>query len=107
MSVIEERKANPSEKSYTARLLAGGVPKIGEKIVEEAGEVVSAAAEPDAAGQDHLAHEAADLVYHLFVMLAHRDVPLSAVEAKLAGRFGISGLEEKAARGKGHDAEDR
>ena len=99
MQVIDQRKAQPSEASYTVRLLAGGAEKIGAKVMEEAAEVVAAAHEPGAAGADHLAHEAADLVYHLFVMLAHRDVPLSAVEAKLAARFGISGLEEKAARG--------
>ena len=100
MSVIDDRKARPTENSYTARLLASGVDKIGAKIVEEASEVVAAALEPGAAGQDHLAHEAADLIYHLFVMLAHGNVPLSDVEAKLAGRFGISGVDEKASRAK-------
>jgi phosphoribosyl-ATP pyrophosphohydrolase len=98
MAVIEDRKANPSEKSYTNRLLAGGVIKIGEKISEEAAEVVEAASEPGAEGQQHLVREAADLVYHLLVMLAHRDTTLAQVEAELARRFGISGLDEKAAR---------
>jgi phosphoribosyl-ATP pyrophosphohydrolase len=98
MRVIQDRKAHPSEKSYTNKLLAGGVPMIGEKIREEALEVVEAAAEPGSAGQEHLVREAADLVYHLLVMLAHRDVDLSQVEAELARRFGISGLEEKASR---------
>ena len=98
MAVILSRRANPSEKSYTATLLAGGVDKIGRKITEEAGEVVEAAAEAGEEGRRHLIHEAADLVYHLWVMLAHRDVPLSDLEAELARRFGTSGLEEKAAR---------
>jgi phosphoribosyl-ATP pyrophosphohydrolase len=98
MAVIEDRKANPSEKSYTNRLLTAGVAKIGEKITEEAAEVVEAAGEPGAEGQEHLVREAADLVYHLLVMLAHRDTTLSQVEAELARRFGISGLEEKASR---------
>lgn len=98
MAVIRDRQAHPSEKSYTAALLAGGVDKIGRKIVEEAGEVVAAAAEPGDDGRRHLIHEAADLVYHLFVMLALRDVPLADVEAELARRFGMSGLEEKASR---------
>jgi len=99
MATIEERKANPSEKSYTSRLLAGGVDKIGAKIVEEAGEVVAAAAEPGEPGRTHTIREAADLVYHLFVMLGFRGISLADVEAELAGRFGISGLDEKAARG--------
>lgn len=99
MGVIEDRKANPSEKSYTNRLLEGGIAKIGAKIVEEAAEVVEAAAEPGEAGRAHTIREAADVIYHLFVLLGHRDIPLADVEAELARRFGISGLDEKASRG--------
>ncbi len=98
MAVIEDRKANPSEKSYTTRLLDGGVVKIGAKIAEEAAEVVEAAGEPGPGGRDHTISEAADLLYHLFVLLASRDIPLAHVEDELARRFGISGLDEKAAR---------
>ena len=98
MAVVEDRKAHPSEKSYTHRLLLGGVAKIGEKITEEAAEVIEAAGEPGEEGRQHLVREAADLVYHLFVMLAHREVGLTDVEAELARRFGISGLDEKASR---------
>lgn len=98
MQVIVERKANPPPRSYTTALLAGGVPKIGEKIREEAAEVVEAAAELDEPGRQHLVREAADLVYHLLVMLACRDASLEEVEAELARRFGISGLDEKASR---------
>jgi phosphoribosyl-ATP pyrophosphohydrolase len=100
MSVIEDRKNNPPAKSYTTTLLAGGVAKIGEKIREEAEEVVEAAGEPGEEGRSHLIREAADLIYHLFVMLGHRDVKLVEVEAELARRFGISGLDEKASRTK-------
>ena len=100
MATIEDRKAHPPAKSYTTTLFAGGVPKIGEKIVEEAAEVVEAAGEPAEAGRTHLIREAADLIYHLFVMLAHRDVRLSEVEAELARRSGTSGLDEKASRPK-------
>ena len=53
---------------------------------------------PGDAGRAHLTHEAADLIYHLFVMLAARDVALDDVEAELARRFGVSGLDEKASR---------
>ena len=98
MAVIEDRRAHPSEKSYTSKLLAGGVPKIGAKIAEEAREVVEAASEPGDAGRSHFVYECADLAYHLFVLMAHRDVRLDEVEAELARRFGISGLEEKASR---------
>jgi phosphoribosyl-ATP pyrophosphohydrolase len=98
MAVIEERRANPSEKSYTNRLLGGGVPKIGAKITEEAAEVVEAAGEPGEAGRAHTIREAADVFYHLFVLLAARQITMEEVENELAGRFGISGLDEKASR---------
>ena len=99
MEVIERRKASSTaDKSYTASLLAGGVQRIGAKINEEAGETFEAASEAGEEGRRHLVHEAADLIYHLFVLLAHRDVSLAEVEAELARRFGTSGHEEKAAR---------
>ncbi len=98
MAVIEDRKANPPEKSYTATLLAGGLEQVGGKVREEAAEVVEAAGEPGDAGQNHTVREAADLVYHLLVLLAHRDIPLSDVEDELDRRFGVSGLDEKAER---------
>jgi len=97
-AVIDERKANPPAKSYTTSLLQGGVEKIGGKVLEEAEEVVEAAREPGDAGRQHLVYEAADLMYHLLVMLTHRDIPLSDVEHELARRFGISGIDEKASR---------
>ncbi len=98
MAVIEDRKANPPEKSYTTLLFRGGVDKIGAKITEEAQEVVEAAGESGEEGRQHLIYEAGDLIYHLLVMLGHRDVRLEEVEAELARRFDMSGLEEKAAR---------
>lgn len=98
MAVIEDRKKNPPPKSYTTSLFTGGVSKIGGKITEEAAEVVEAAAEPGDEGRQHLVYEAADLIYHLFVLLGHQGIPLAEVEAELARRFGISGIDEKAAR---------
>ncbi len=102
MAVIEDRKANPPARSYTTSLFAAGVDKIGGKITEEAQEVVEAAGEADLAktdvGRTHLTHESADLIYHLFVMMAHLGVSLDDVSAELARRFGTSGLDEKAAR---------
>jgi phosphoribosyl-ATP pyrophosphohydrolase len=98
LAVIRDRQMNPPERSYTTALFAGGVEKIGAKIVEEAAEVMEAAAEQGAAGRQHLIHEAADLVYHLLVLLRHADVEWREVEAELARRFGTCGLDEKAAR---------
>ena len=102
MAVIQDRKANPPARSYTTSLFAAGVERIGDKILEEAQEVVDAARESDLAktqvGREHLVHEAADLIYHLFVMMGHQDVSLEDVSKKLAERFGTSGLDEKAAR---------
>jgi phosphoribosyl-ATP pyrophosphohydrolase len=98
---IAARAANPKEKSYTTQLLAGGVPKIGAKITEEAAEVVEAAGEVAAAtGPEHFIREAADLVYHLLVLLRYKNCTLADVEAELARRFGVSGIEEKASRGR-------
>ena len=98
MAVIEDRKANPPAKSYTTHAVRRRRAKIGDKIVEEAAEVVEAAGEPGEEGRQHLVREAADLVYHLFVMLAIATCSLSEVEAELARRFGISGLDEKGGR---------
>ncbi len=97
---ILARQASPSEKSYTTQLLAGGVEKIGGKVLEEAAEVVAAAGEPGDEGRRHTLREAGDLVYHLLVLLATRGIKLSDVEAELARRAGVSGLEEKAHRNK-------
>jgi phosphoribosyl-ATP pyrophosphohydrolase len=97
---IAARAASPSDKSYTSQLLAGGAAKIGAKITEEAAEVVEAAEEPGEAGREHLIREAGDLVYHLMVMLHHRNCSLADLEAELASRARVSGLEEKAARKK-------
>ncbi|WP_165219437.1 phosphoribosyl-ATP diphosphatase [Aquisphaera insulae] len=101
MAVIQDRKTRTeTEKSYVAGLLRGGVPKIGAKITEEAAEVVEAGDEPGEEGRVHLVKEVADLVFHSLVMLAHRDLGWDDVEDELARRFGISGIDEKAARNK-------
>ncbi len=100
MSVIAERKSRPpGERSYVAKLMQGGVARIGSKINEEAGEVVEAAEEPGLEGRSHLVHEVADLVFHTLVLLGYKEIPWSDVEAELARRFGISGIDEKESRG--------
>jgi phosphoribosyl-ATP pyrophosphohydrolase len=98
-TIRQRQLAGEADKSYTAKLLAGGVAKIGPKVTEEAAEVVEAAGEPDEAGREHTIREAADVIYHLMVLMAVRGVKLDEVEAELARRFGMSGLEEKASRG--------
>ena len=98
MDVVEDRKVNPRERSYTTLLYQGGVGRIGAKLAEEAAEAAEAANEPGEEGRRHLISEAADVVYHLFVLMGCRDVKLRDLEAELARRFGVSGLDEKAAR---------
>ncbi|MFO0868020.1 MAG: phosphoribosyl-ATP diphosphatase [Pirellulales bacterium] len=98
MAVIEDRKANPPAKSYTTSLFQGGVAKIGGKILEEAREVVEAADEAGDEGRRHTIYEAADVTYHLMVLLGYRGIHWREVEEELARRFGISGIDEKAAR---------
>lgn len=93
--VIASRKGGDADRSYTSRLLTGGVEKIGGKVTEEAGELVQAAARE---ADDRVVAEAADLVYHTLVLLAARDLPFARVEDELARRFGVSGLDEKASR---------
>lgn len=96
--VIAGRKGGDADRSYTARLLAGGPTKAGAKVTEEAEELVRAA---ESEADDRVVAEAADLIYHTLVLLACRDRSLTEVEAELARRFGVSGLDEKAARGGG------
>ncbi|MFN2461929.1 MAG: bifunctional phosphoribosyl-AMP cyclohydrolase/phosphoribosyl-ATP diphosphatase HisIE [Candidatus Velthaea sp.] len=82
-AVIAERKVSAPPDSYTARLFAGGVDRIGKKVGEEATEVVIAAKNPDRAA---LIWEAADLLYHTLVLLAERGVTLDEVGAELSRR---------------------
>lgn len=98
METLRERASTRPEGSYTTRLLAGGVPVIGDKIREEATELIEAATEPGDVGRDHFVHEAGDLLYHTLVLLAWRGVDVSEVAAELARREGTSGLVEKASR---------
>ena len=101
MTVILERKTNrPVKRSYVAKLMEGGVPVIGAKVVEEAAEVVEAADEPGEEGKAHLVREVADLVFHTMVMLGSKGIPWESVEDELRRRFGTSGIDEKDSRAK-------
>ena len=82
-AVIESRRGADPESSYTARLLAGHEDKLLKKIGEEATEVVMAAKDHDPA---HVRYEAADLVYHLLVVMAREGVTPADLAAELADR---------------------
>ncbi|MFM5932166.1 MAG: phosphoribosyl-ATP diphosphatase [Novosphingobium sp.] len=93
-TIAARRSADPST-SYVAKLHARGLPKIAQKLGEEGVETVIAALGGDRA---ELVGEAADLLFHLLVLLGERDVPLSDVLAELDRREGVSGIAEKASR---------
>ena len=92
---VKERAAASADISYTRKLLDRGVAHCAKKLGEEAVETALAAVAED---RDRVIAEAADLLYHLLVVLEARGIELSEVEAALAARTGMSGLEEKAAR---------
>jgi len=93
--IVAQRAASGDAGSYTAKLFGKGTPYAARKLGEEAVElVVAALSEDDAA----LTGEAADLLYHLLVVLRLRGVPLSDVLAELDRRTGQTGLQEKASR---------
>ncbi|TCO71252.1 phosphoribosyl-ATP diphosphatase [Rhodovulum euryhalinum] len=94
-ATVAARKGADPETSWTARLLGKGPEKCAEKFGEEAIEALIEAVKGDRA---RLTAEAADVLYHLLVMLAARDVTLADVLAELERREGTSGLDEKAAR---------
>ncbi|MFN3146799.1 MAG: phosphoribosyl-ATP diphosphatase [Paracoccaceae bacterium] len=94
-ATVAARKGADPDESWTARLLAKGPEKCAEKFGEEAVEAIIEAVKGDRA---RLTSEAADVLYHLLVMLAARDVSLADVLAELERREGTSGLAEKAGR---------
>lgn len=95
---VKARAQASADVSYTRRLLDQGVGHCAKKLGEEAIETVLAAVEEDRA---RLIAEAADLIYHLLVVLEARGITLADVEAELAERTRQSGLTEKAARKRG------
>ena len=92
---IAERRAAEPDASYVAQLFARGRPVIARKLGEEAVEAVVAAL---GGSDEELTGEAADVIFHLLVLLAERDIALADVLAELDRREGVSGLEEKASR---------
>lgn len=93
--VLEARKQADPDSSYVAKLYAGGLDSILKKVGEEATETVIAA---KGDSDEHLVYETADLWFHTLVMLAHKGLGPADVLRELDRRFGLSGLDEKAAR---------
>ena len=114
--VIEQRKCEMPPDSYTTTLFQAGIGKIIAKISEESQELIDAATATThttdrsdnktnhphilmaSKEKSHVVYEAADLVYHLLVLLVACDLSLTDVEQELAQRFGVSGLVERANR---------
>ena len=96
-TILEKRKQESADKSYVASLYAKGLDSILKKIGEEATETVMAAKDGD---KEKIVYETADLWFHSMVMLAHQGLGPNDVLRELQRRFGLSGLEEKASRGK-------
>ena len=94
-ATIAARKGADPETSWTAKLLASGPEKCAEKFGEEAIEAIIEAVKGD---RPRLIEEGCDVVYHLLVMLAARDISLADVLAELQRREGVSGIAEKARR---------
>ena len=94
-ATIQSKRGGDPASSYTAKLFADGTPKIAQKVGEEAVELVIEALRQR---PERLVAESADLLYHLLVLLKARGITLADVEAALAQRTSMSGLEEKASR---------
>ncbi len=95
--VILERKAHPDEKSYTASLYAKGLDKILGKLGEEATELAVAG---KGGAREEIVYEAADVLYHMLVLLGYYGIEPEQVYGELRRRFGLSGLVEKERRDK-------
>ncbi len=93
--LLQKRKKELPENSYTAKLFKDGIDRIAKKIGEEASEVIIALKNNS---QSEVIYEAADLIFHLLVGLTDKDIPPEAILNELKRRFGISGLEEKNSR---------
>jgi len=94
-AVIRERRSGDPAESYVAKLTRQGRAKIAQKLGEEAVETVIAAT---GGGPAALTSEAADLVFHLLLLLADAGLSLDDVRAELVRREGVSGIAEKAGR---------
>jgi phosphoribosyl-ATP pyrophosphohydrolase len=96
-ATVEQRKQTMPEKSYVATLLRKGTDSICCKLAEECGESIKAAREQSVGA---MTNELCDLLFHMMVLMADRNISLKDLESEFAKRHGISGLDEKAARKK-------
>ena len=94
-TIVERLSAGDAQASYVAQLHSRGLPVIARKFGEEAVEAITAAL---AGSREELTGEAADVLFHLLVMLAEKNVTMAEVLAELERREGTSGLDEKAGR---------
>ena len=97
MVVLESRKGAEPETSYVASLYHKGIDSILKKIGEESAELIIAAKTGD---KQHVVYETADLLFHCLVLLAQQNLDAQQVLDELDRRFGLSGIDEKAARQK-------
>ena len=95
MTVLESRKGAEPEASYVASLYHKGLDSILKKIGEESNETIIAAKSGD---KEQIVYETADLWFHCLVLLAQQNIDVRQVLDELDRRFGLSGIEEKAAR---------
>jgi len=100
MAQLHLRAEELPEGSYTTKLIQGGLSKMGGKLSEEVFELVDSAREEGPAGREHLVKEACDVLYHLWVILATRQITVEQLRAELERREGVSGIVEKQNRQK-------
>ena len=93
--IILERKANPSEGSYTATLMTKGIDKVLKKVGEEAAELIIAG---KGGMRQEIVYETADLLFHTLVLLGFYDIDPEEIFVELRRRFGVSGVVEKSSR---------
>jgi phosphoribosyl-ATP pyrophosphohydrolase len=93
--ILERKQLEPGEKSYVKSLYDKGLDKILAKLGEEATETAVAGKGGD---PDEVVYEAADLIFHLLVLLGYFELPPERIYAELRRRFGVSGIDEKASR---------
>lgn len=96
-AILEQRKQADPNNSYVASLYHGGIDKILKKLGEEATETIIAG---KGGKRDEIIAETADLWFHSLVLLVYNDINPQVIFDELAGRFGLSGLVEKAHRSK-------
>ena len=95
--LLQSRRQARPEESYSAALFHKGLAAINEKLLEEAGELAAAARFKK---REQVIHEACDVLFHLFVLCAYKEVSLDELSRELERRWGTSGIEEKRQRAK-------